>query len=676
VKFLFSIMRKCLLFVALLIVSQLNHIKAQSLFGAPDTICIRQPVVLTDSVVASTYYWGFCSGYLANPPVINNLGTMADFNLPGGIEIAKEGDQYYGFVANTGSNELLRLDFGNSLANTPAITNFGTLNNTMPQGPMELFLIKDSASNNWFMFATGGIDLATSSLTRIDFGASLANVPNSVGFGNLGGLLNGPRGIMVFKQDTAYIGYIANNADDKLIRLRFGSNISLTPTLQDLGALFSLDEPTDMVAVMEAANWFFFVTNKASNSITRLDFGSSLLNFPLPVSLGTLGNTMTEPSALTYVADCNGRHFFVTNGAAVDITRVDAVNVTGPYTGVPLPNTTTFAAPMGISKVIRERDNLYAYVTNSGDNTLTQVLFPQCTTASITSSTSSNPPVYRYETPGTYNVYLAINEGLPNMQVECKQIVVLPYPVLILSNDTIICQGDTIEFFLQAFGAQSITWSPYYNISDTTIYNPRVWPEYSTDYRLKLPYANGCIVDTGVFVEVRKNKADAGPDRTLVDGARTLLGGPITSEGEQYSYAWTPNQFITDVSITNPVVNPPYDFTYYLEVRNDFGCYDIDTVVVRVTCNDLNLPNAFSPESKNPLSNRFGVMNKQIIKLNYLRVFDRWGKRVFESTDVTRQWDGRVNGEPAPFGVYIWEADGFCIEGKRFKRSGNVTLIR
>src|SRR5690606_5893479 len=126
----------------------------------------------------------------------------------------------------------------------------------------------------------------------------------------------------------------------------------------------------------------------------------------------------------------------------------------------------------------------------------------------------------------------------------------------------------------------------------------------------------------------------------------------------------------------NPEVNPPFDYTYYLEVRNTDGCYDIDTVVVHVDCNDLNLPNAFIPESSNPGVNRFGLLNRQIVKLNSFSVYDRWGRQVFYTTDVTKQWDGKVNGKPADVGVYVWEADGFCTEGKHFKRAGNVTLIR
>ena len=669
-------MRKSLLFVALLIVSQLNNVNAQSMFGVPDTVCERQPVFITDSVTATSYYWGFCSGYLLNTPTGNNLGTLPDFSLPTGIEIVKDGNDYYGFVTNAGTNELVRLSFGNSLGNTPTATNFGTLNNTMPDSPSDLYITTDSAGS-WFVFITGGASAATSSITRVDFGNSLGSVPNSVNFGNLDNLLNIPRGLFVQKEGTDYIGYLVNNGDDKLIRLNFGNNISLTPTLTDLNSIFALAQPSDMVPVNDTGTWYLFVTNQGDNTITRINLGNSLLNFPVATNIGNANNTLAGPSSISYIMDCDGRHLFVANETSSNITRIDISDFNSPpFPGTEFIGVGSLMGPRGMSRFIREKDNLYSYVTNAGDNTYSQIVFAQCTNASIPSSTDQTPPVFSYNAAGRYNVYLAINEGLPDMRVECKQIDVIPIPDMTVHNDTIICQGDTIELFVQAFGSLSYTWRPNYNISDTLSFHPKIWPEYTIDYRVVIPYPSGCIVDTGVLVEVRKNRADAGPDRTIFDGARTLLGGPLTSEGTQYTYTWTPNQFINEVGGTNPVVNPPYDFTYYLEVRNDFGCYDIDTVVVRVTCNDLNLPNAFAPESDNPRSNRFGVMNKQIVKLNYLRIFDRWGKQVFETTDVTRQWDGRVNGEPAPFGVYVWEADGFCVEGRRFKRSGNVTLMR
>jgi hypothetical protein len=675
-------MRKCLLFVALLIVSQVNSVNAQSLFGAPDTVCVRQPIQLTDSIEASSYYWGFCSGYLFNNPVVTNMGVDPNYNNPGAIEVVKQGNNYFGFVVNTGSNELLKLSFGPSLGSTPVITNYGDLAGVMPVEPTDLFITKDTASGQWFMFVTGGLTQATSSIARLDFGTSLDNTPNIVNFGNPGGVLNVPRGITVQKSGGIYYGYVANNADNKLIRLTFGNNISLTPVETDLGVYPSLNQPSDIVAVYENNKWFLLITNEGGNSLTRFEFGASLNSAPTPVAMGNLSNTLFAPTGITFVRDCGVEHLFITNATNNDLTRVDMTAIDGTYSPSEIIVLGQITGPTSISHIIRDKDSIFAFVTNGTTNSLAQILFPQCTNPDIKSATTAIPPVFQYESINNpnfeiFNVYLVVNEGLPNMQVECKQITVIPIPNITLNNDTTICQGDTVHIFVDALDALSYTWRPDYNISSTTYFDVKVWPEYTTDYRLVLPYANGCVVDTDVLVTVNKNRADAGPDRTIYDGAKTILGGPLTTEGVQYTYTWLPNQFISNTTGTNPVVNPPYDFTYYLEVRNSFGCYDIDTVVIHVTCNDLNLPNAFNPDSKNPNSNRFGVMNKQIVKLNYFRVFDRWGKMVFESTaDVAKQWDGMVNGEVAPIGVYVWEADGFCLEGRHFKRSGNVTLIR
>lgn len=670
-------MRKCLVFVALLLVSQLNYINAQKLFNVPDTVCIRQPVNITTNVTASSYYWGFCSGYLFNTPTGANLGADTNLHKPTAIVIEKEGANYYGFVANELDNTLVRLSFGPSLSNIPQTKVIGDLNGTMPGGTAKLFLTQD-ANGDWFLFAVGGTTVANSSMARIDFGKSLANTPNSVNFGNLGGVFNGPRGIFVQKVDTNYIGYLVNSMDNHLIKLSFGNNISLTPVVTDMGAGFGFGGPSDMIPVVENGAWFAFAVNVGNNALTRLAFGPSLTNVPVGSTIATAGDPLKGPSSLTFIRDCDAIHFFVTNGLGSSITRLDAPSVvTGPFRGTEYIAVGSLNDPRSITKVVRERDNLYSYIVNYGDNSISQIAFPQCTSATVTSATTNIPPTYSYSQPGRYNVYLALDEGLPTMRMQCQQIDVLPIPPMTISQDTIICQGDSLTLSIRSQTGLSFNWRPDYNLGPKTdSFDVRVWPEFATDYRVVVPYANGCVVDTDVYVDVSKNKADAGPDRVLGDGAKTILGGPMTTEGPQYTYTWLPNQFISNISITNPVVNPPYDYTYYLEVRNTFGCYDIDTVVVRITCNDINLPNAFTPESSNPGTNRFGLMNRQIVKLNYLRVFDRWGKLVFETSDVTRQWDGKVNGTPAPMGVYIWEADGFCIENKRFKRSGNVTLVR
>lgn len=672
-------MRKCLLLVALLTGWLCTESNAQ-LFVAPDTVCINQPVRLVSNTFANqSYYWGFCSGYLPNTPVAANLGNTFGFTNPSAIEVTKDGNNYYAFVLSRGSDSLFRLSFGSSLGNTPTVTNFGNLSGTVPQFANALHIVKDS--NRWFLFASGGSDATNSSLARFDFGPSLSNSPNSVNFGNLGGLLNHPEGIFVSLSGSQYYGYAVNNGDNDLIRFDFGGRINLTPTATRIPNPAGFAGPTDIGVIRELnGDWVMLVTNGGDNTLSRLQFGPSLGSFfPVGTNLGSLGSKLFGPSGISIVRDCGGTYAFVTNQTTNELVRVNIPSLAGTYTADNLGNLggNAFAAPSDISNVVRQRDTLFAFSVNSGNSQLTALLFPQCTSSTIASSDSAQPPVYEYTVPGLYNVYLAVDEGLPTMRVECQQIRALPIPGMTLSNDTLICQGDTINLIAQVAGALSYTWSPNYNISDTTGIRVRVFPEYSTGYLVVIPFANGCIIDTVIRVNVSKNRADAGPDRVIGDGSNTTLGGPFTTLGPEFTYEWIPNQFLSDGYYPFPSALPPYDLTYVLKVSNTTGCIDYDTVVVRTACTELYLPNAFAPSSGSTTgSSTFGIRNRQIVQLNYFRVYDRWGKLMFETTDPTKEWDGTYNGEMAPMAVYVWDADGFCAAGRRLQKSGNVTLIR
>jgi gliding motility-associated-like protein len=674
-------MRKSLLFAALLIVSQFGYVQAQqSLFEAPYQVCERQPIQLISNVnTPSTHYWGFCSGYLFNTPTGDNTGDVFGFDLPTSIEIVKDGDQYYGFVVTINTNEFFRLSFGTSLDNTPVVTNYGNFDNALPQGLSSMYVVKDEDEGNWHIFLSGGSSVANSEMARIDYHKSFASVPNIVAFGNVGNVLNGPNGLFVAKEGKKWYGYLVNKSTSTLVRMDLDTNISTTPVFTDLGnPSGALQNPHDIAAVYDNGNWFFFITNESSSTLARIDMGNSLATaIPAGLNIGNTEDKLFGPNGITYIRDCDKMHLFVTDRSSNELVRIDMPGVKGPYTAQNYGNIGGLLASTSISRMIRDKDDIFAFVINSADNSITKIKFAQCTNSSIKYSTTYKPPKYYYDQAGLYNVYYAVNEGLPDMRVGCKVIKVLPIPPMTLSNDTAICQGDTIGLQAFSINALSYTWSPNFNITSTSVSQVGVWPDYPVQYRVVMNFPSGCVVDTPINVWVNRLKADAGPDRTLHDGAETMIGGPFTTQGPIYAYNWKPAQFINNSITPNPIVSPPYDFTYYLEVTDTAGCVDIDTVVVHVDCNDLNLPNAFAPNANGTSNNaRFGIKNMQIIKLTVFHIFDRWGKEVFTTTDPTKEWDGTVNGENAPMGVYVWDVDGFCVSGARLRKSGNVTLIR
>ncbi|MBS1771675.1 MAG: gliding motility-associated C-terminal domain-containing protein [Bacteroidetes bacterium] len=677
-------MRKRLLLAALLIVSQLNFVKAQPLFNSPDTVCPKQSVQLTTNVKnALTHYWGFCSGYAFNAPIGYNLGNQLGVDAPGAIEVEKDGDNYYAFVVNRGNaggiQSLCRLEFGKSLDNIPKITNYGTMDNVLPFSPNALHIVKDTVKGNWHVFVVGGNTTANSSLARLDFGKTLANTPNVVNFGNYNNLLNKPVGLFIYKEAGMWYGYTINKATNNLIRIEYDSLLSLTPALKDLGNISGVTSANDFAVIRHNGGWHFFITNETGTTgISRMDLGPSLgalTSAPTTVGLGDFG-ILVNPTGITIVRDCDSFHIFVNSKQNNSFVRIDMISVTGPYSAISYSNLGSIVSgPTGLTRAIRDHDNIFLFETNDVDSNLIKIKFQQCSRASIQNSTTMKPPPFSYDTAGIYNLYYIANEGLPDVQTQCKLIYVLPTPPIIMSPDTVICQGDTISLKVLSVTAKNKTWSPDYNISSLVKDEVRVWPRYSTAYHILMPFPAGCIVDTNIKVTVRKVEADAGPDRTLGDGASTMLGGPMTSLGTNFKYLWWPDRYIDNINLKNPVVTPPYDYTYYLTVKDTSGCAAVDTVVVRVGCESINMPNAFVPEGDARV-NRFGLANTQIVKLIKFEIFDRWGKKVFTTTDPTKQWDGQIDGEPGSAAVYVWVADGFCASGKRITATGNVQLIR
>jgi len=57
-------------------------------------------------------------------------------------------------------------------------------------------------------------------------------------------------------------------------------------------------------------------------------------------------------------------------------------------------------------------------------------------------------------------------------------------------------------------------------------------------------------------------------------------------------------------------------------------------------------------------------------------VFDRWGKLLFETKDISHGWDGTYLGTPLDPAVFVYEVEGICLNGDRFVKTGNVAIIR
>jgi gliding motility-associated-like protein len=110
-------------------------------------------------------------------------------------------------------------------------------------------------------------------------------------------------------------------------------------------------------------------------------------------------------------------------------------------------------------------------------------------------------------------------------------------------------------------------------------------------------------------------------------------------------------------------------------VRNAAGCIDSVCIPVEAIINVVNdLPSAFTPNGDG-VNDMFFVRGFGITKMT-LRVYNRQGLMVFESRSQNLGWDGKYKGTPQPMDAYAWTLEVEYFTGEKFRKKGDVTLIR
>lgn len=172
----------------------------------------------------------------------------------------------------------------------------------------------------------------------------------------------------------------------------------------------------------------------------------------------------------------------------------------------------------------------------------------------------------------------------------------------------------------------------------------------------------------------KKFTVDAGADVNITLGQSTTFN-PSISAANVSTVNWLPDFALSCDNCQQPVASPTLTTRYTITVTDDAGCVVSDSLLVTVTAPELLIPTAFSPNGDG-INDKFRVMNRDLVKFR-LQVYNRWGEKVFETTDFTSGWDGTFRGVEQEMGVYVWTCD-YMLQGqtKSTITKGNVTLIR
>jgi gliding motility-associated-like protein len=173
----------------------------------------------------------------------------------------------------------------------------------------------------------------------------------------------------------------------------------------------------------------------------------------------------------------------------------------------------------------------------------------------------------------------------------------------------------------------------------------------------------------------------ADPDSTLNAGDPIELDANIVPSQilNGFTFSWLENG-TTPIGDTQQITYTPetLDTSLYFDVKvtAPSGCMETATFRIRVIQPDVNIPNAFTPNSDDA-NDTFGltiVEGKAVTER--MEIYSRWGQLVYEDTSPAAVWDGRVDNQDAPSDVYVYRIRWRRGDGSLVISTGQVTLIR
>ena len=117
------------------------------------------------------------------------------------------------------------------------------------------------------------------------------------------------------------------------------------------------------------------------------------------------------------------------------------------------------------------------------------------------------------------------------------------------------------------------------------------------------------------------------------------------------------------------------EFNAQLIAYNQYDCSDTITRKIQSLIEPLlDIPNAFTP-GRNGENAIITVKGFGIGKMDW-KIYNRWGQLVFQSNDISIGWNGTFKGKLQPLDVYSYTLDVEFSDGKKMRKTGDITLIR
>jgi gliding motility-associated-like protein len=181
---------------------------------------------------------------------------------------------------------------------------------------------------------------------------------------------------------------------------------------------------------------------------------------------------------------------------------------------------------------------------------------------------------------------------------------------------------------------------------------------------------HGCTDTDSIFISLDSVSVDLPLTISILKGNAATVTARGIPDGTDYSYQWDPvdDGFKSDPSKPTAVLSPVNERSYTVHAVSTNGCEGEATITVLVF-ERLHIPTAFSP-NQDGINDTFEIFNPKTEILD-VRIFNRWGAVIFQSSGYEYPWNGTFNNKPVPAGSYP-----YLIRTSFGEYRGNVLILR
>ena len=253
--------------------------------------------------------------------------------------------------------------------------------------------------------------------------------------------------------------------------------------------------------------------------------------------------------------------------------------------------------------------------------------------------------------PGIYHVYAY--KGC-SVLTDTIHVSVINAPEVYLGYDTIVCTGQNIVLGSQEASGASYLWNTGSTDSSITVTD-------SGTYILTVSISGCSTSDTISISQLTKPSVNIGRDTALCTGEAITLSVPSAPA------LWSNGTTGQSITVSDAG-------TYWVTETNYCGT-TTDSIKIDVGLCNIWFPSAFSPDGDGHNDIIRVVGNLQFYRDFSLSIYNRWGERVFNTTNIYQGWDGKLNGVPQDMNTYFYMIN-YTLEGQKHMMKGDFELIR